>query len=134
MHAAYRLALLYCDEGRWAEAASCLEYGGESPVPRHFLDEAVLGLAGRARVAGHRGSLAEAVALARRGVELAEQSDLLNLRARAWLALAEVQRRQGTSAETDRAVAAALRLYQAKGNVAAAARIDGMRAHESAPA
>ena len=45
-----------------------------------------------ARLAAHRGELAEAVALAQRAVELAERSDMLNLRARVWLALAEVQR------------------------------------------
>ena len=39
---------------------------------------------------------------------------------RAWLALAEVQLHNGDAVEADAAVAAALRLYEAKGNVAAA--------------
>ena len=45
---------------------------------------------------------------------------MLNLRARIWLALAEVQRAAGHAAEADAAVATALGLYEQKGNVAAA--------------
>ena len=55
-------------------------------------------------------------------------SDNLNLRARAWLALAEVQRAAGDGAEADAAVAEAIRLYEAKGNVAAAAAVRATRA------
>jgi hypothetical protein len=81
----------------------------------------VLGLAARARIAAHRGDTAGAVALAQRAVELADQSDMLNLRARVWLALAEVQRCNGQKTKADAAAAAALRLYESKGNVTAAA-------------
>ena len=68
----------------------------------------------RGAARGARGRLAEAVALAQRAVELAERSDCLNLRARAWLALAEVQRAAGAAAEADAAVAAGVRLYEAE--------------------
>ena len=44
-------------------------------------------------------------------------------RARVWLALAEVRRAAGLTAEADAAVAAALELYEQKGNIAAAARV-----------
>jgi tetratricopeptide (TPR) repeat protein len=123
MHAAYHLALLYCDDGRWDEAEHWLEYGEEIPVPEHFLHEAVLGLAARARVVAHRGRVDEGLALARRGVSLAEQGEMPNLTARTWLALAEVERRSGRASEADAAVAPALRLYEEKGNVTAAAAL-----------
>ena len=55
-----------------------------------------------------------------RAVELAERSDMLERRGRRWLALAEVQRAAGDTAEADAAVATALELYEQKGNVAAA--------------
>jgi DNA-binding SARP family transcriptional activator len=120
MNAAYRLAVLYCDEGRWDDAANCLAYGREVPVPPST-GTAVHRLAAEARLAAHRGRLAEALTLAQRAVECAEPTDNLNLRARIWLALAEVQRAGG--AEAAAAVAAAIRLYEAKGNVAAVARL-----------
>jgi tetratricopeptide (TPR) repeat protein len=121
MQAAYHLALLYCDEGRWDAAERCLAYGRDVPVPTYFRREAVVGLAARARLAAHRGELAEAVTLAQRAVELAELSDLLNVRARVWQAVAEVQRANGETAAAETAVARALELYEQKGNVAAAA-------------
>jgi tetratricopeptide (TPR) repeat protein len=109
------LALLYCDDGRWDEAERCLEYGREIPT---------FGLAARARVAAHRGDLGEALSLARRGVELAGESNGV-----CWLALAEVLRANGEDAEADTAVETAVRIWDRKGNVAAVARL---RATESA--
>jgi tetratricopeptide (TPR) repeat protein len=123
LNAADRLALLCCDQGRWDEAAECLSYGGDIDEPHLFRLEAVLRLAARARLNAHRGELAQALTLARRAVEFTEGTDLLDLRAQTWLALAEVQRTRGATAEADAAVAAALRLYDTKGNVAAAGRL-----------
>jgi len=120
---AYRLALLYCDEGRWDDAERRLAYGRELPALTHFREEAVLRLAGRARVAAHHGRTGEAVGLATNAVALAQQSDMLNLRGRVWEALAEVQRAAGREADAAVAVAAALVLYEQKENVAAAARL-----------
>jgi tetratricopeptide (TPR) repeat protein len=122
MSAAYDLAHLYCDEGRWEDAERCLDYG------RDVLEIKNLTVSGpryavSARVAAHRGEHAQALELAQRGVELAEPSDTLNLRARVWLALAEVRRRAGAEAEARTAAAAALELYEQKGNVAAAAHV-----------
>jgi hypothetical protein len=62
------------------------------------------------------------VRLAQRAVELAERTDDLNFKARIWLALAEVQRASGQTSEADAAVATALKLYEQKGNIAAAVR------------
>jgi tetratricopeptide (TPR) repeat protein len=128
METAYHLALLYCDDGKWHDAERCLDYGSEVPVPTCFRVDVVYGLAARARVAAHRGDLDEALVLARRGVELADVSDGLNLRARVWLVLAEVLRATADDAEADAATREAIRLYETKGNVVAAAllRPDGL--------
>lgn len=123
MQAAYELAHLYCDDGRWDDAERCLAYGRDFPESTHYRRETVLGLAGRARLAAQRGGLGQAEGLARRGVELAERSDMLNVRARAWLACAEVEQANGRRARADSALEAALALYEQKGNVAAAARV-----------
>ena len=123
MQAAYELAHLYCDDGRWDDAERCLAYGRDFPEPTHYRRESVLGLAGRARLAAHRGGLVQAEQLARRGVELAERSDMLNVRARAWLASAEVEQANGRRGTADSALQSAVALYEQKGNVAAIARI-----------
>ena len=83
----------------------------------------VLRLASRGRLAAARGNLAEGLELAQVAVEVAERGGWLNYTAIAWLALAEVQRTDGRAAEADAAVAKALRIYEGKGNVAAAARV-----------
>jgi hypothetical protein len=120
MQAAYRLALLHCEDGRWDEAESCLAYGRDVALPRTTATAANR-LAAEALVAAHRGPPAEALPVARAAVEGAETTDNLNLRARMWLALADVQRAAAEPA--DAAVTEALRLYHAKGNVAAAASV-----------
>ncbi len=121
--AAWRLALLYCDEGRWAEAADCLAYGRDVPEPADFRPSTVLRLAADARVAAHDGKIAEALRLAGRAVELAGRGEMLNLTARVYLAYAEVHRRCGDTAAAGAARVTALRLYEAKGNIAAATRL-----------
>src|SRR5262249_16790885 len=123
MQAVYRLALLCCDESRWEDAERWTEYGRDVPVPEHFLSWAVLGLAARSRVAAHPGHLEPAPELGRRGAKLAERSHETNLRASPWLVLGEVHRKRCETEEADGAVVAALRLYEAKGNVAAAGRV-----------
>jgi DNA-binding SARP family transcriptional activator len=120
VRAASLLALLYCDEERWDEAAACLAYGRELPEPTHFRPAVVLQLAAEARLAGHRGEHAEAVMRAQRAVRLAQRSDRLNLTARVWLALSQVYRDIGQIADADTAAAEALGLYETKGNIAAA--------------
>ena len=122
MSAAFQLAHLYCDDGRWDDAEECLVFYRGVPDPAG-VPWAARRLAAEARVAAHRGELVEAAALARRAVEITEGTDMLNIRARVWLALAEVQRAAGDTAEADAAVARALELYEQKGNVAAAAAL-----------
>jgi DNA-binding SARP family transcriptional activator/tetratricopeptide (TPR) repeat protein len=123
MQAAYRLALLCCDQRCWDEAERWTEYGRDVPIPDHFLNWPVLRLAARSRIAARRGELDPAVEIGRRAVELAERSDATNLRAGTWLALAEVHRARDEASEAAAAVAAALRLYDEKGNVTAAGRV-----------
>jgi tetratricopeptide (TPR) repeat protein len=123
MQAAYELGLLYCEEGRWDDAAECVAYGNEVPEPVFYRPEAVLRVFLEARLAAHDGALDEAAASARRGVEQLEPTDLLGARARAWLTVAEVERMSRHDTEADAAVGTALELYDAKGNVAAAARL-----------
>jgi hypothetical protein len=116
-------ALLLCDSGRWDEAERGLCYGAELPEPVFFRHGTVWYLAARARVAAHRGELAEALALARRALDLAEPTDALSLRARVWLATGAVQRAAGAVGEAEAAVANALALFEQKGNTASAARV-----------
>jgi len=70
-----------------------------------------------------RGEVGTALELAEQAVEITERCDLSNRRALVWLSLAEVRRAAGQHDEADVAVAAALGLYEAKGNVAAAENI-----------
>jgi len=83
-----------------------------------------------ARLAAQCGELAEALSLARGAVELTEQTDWSNPATPAWLALAEVLRQDDEVAEADAAVAAAVRICEEKGNVAA---IAGLRAGARSP-
>jgi hypothetical protein len=68
------------------------------------------------------GQAGEAIALAREAVGLLEPTDLLSHRADAMLDLAEVLRACAQDGDRRGAVQTALQLYEAKGNVAAAAR------------
>jgi tetratricopeptide (TPR) repeat protein len=122
IRAASLLALLYADEGRWDEVERYLAYGRDAPRPAHLLATPVR-LAADARLAAHRGELGEALKLARRAAEIAEAGGRPNISARVQLALAEVQRAAGHDSEADAAVAAALALYEQKGNLAASARL-----------
>jgi DNA-binding SARP family transcriptional activator len=126
LHAA-RLALIYCDQGRWQEAAGALVYGEEVDrmPPVYGKVYSFIRLAARARVAAHRGEFSDAVELAQAAVEVAERTDRLNDRALAWLALAEVQSAAGNHAEAEDAVKRALELYERKGNVGAATLVAG---------
>ena len=128
LEVAAHLALNYCDQGRWDEAADYLAYGQEidQAPPVYGKVYPYLRFAARARVAAHLGKHAEAIKLAQTGVEIAERHDWLNDRARVSLALAEVQQAAGNPSAAVAAVATALELYERKGNIAAAARLRGV--------
>ncbi|HEX5895988.1 MAG TPA: BTAD domain-containing putative transcriptional regulator [Thermoleophilaceae bacterium] len=76
----------------------------------------------QAKVLAHEGRGEEAESLAREAVTLAEPTDLLLHRGDAMLDLAEVLRTCERIEESDHAAFTALKLYELKGNVAAAAR------------
>jgi tetratricopeptide (TPR) repeat protein len=122
INAAFRLANLRCDGGRFDSAAECLaDYhhfpGAVNPPADTYR------LAARARIAAHRGELAEASTLARDAGEAADRVDLLNQRAHIWLGVAEAHRTAGETAEADAALARAVELYEQKGNISAVRRL-----------
>ena len=67
VRAAYHLAFLYCDHGRWVDAADCVLYGRDSPLACPTAG-AIYRRTVQARLAAHHGRVAEALALAERGV------------------------------------------------------------------
>jgi class 3 adenylate cyclase/tetratricopeptide (TPR) repeat protein len=75
----------------------------------------------RARTRVRSGGFVEALDLAREAVEMTAQGDDLNLRADALLAQADVLLTGGRQAEAREKAAAAIALYERKGNVVAAA-------------
>ena len=76
-----------------------------------------------AKVLAYRGELGRALELARSAVASGEATDMLDLRADAHADLATVLTAAGRRAEAGTALAAALRLYQAKGNEVSAAAV-----------
>jgi ATP/maltotriose-dependent transcriptional regulator MalT len=119
MGTACHLADFYCDERRWVDAEECLALYRGTPA-QSDVKTVGMTLAVEARLAAHHGDPEEGIALAKRAVELARTTDALNWSARIWIALAEVRQAAGLAAEADAAVAAALGLYEQKGNVARA--------------
>ena len=120
VNTALALARLYCDQGRFDEAARMLTYGPEAQAgwraPYRF--------AVQARLAAHEGRLDEAIALGERAVEGAEALPYnLERRASMWASLATVLDTSGRSSAAESARATALELYERKGNIAAAARL-----------
>ena len=75
----------------------------------------------RAKLLAHRGDVEEAERLAREATTLASGTDFLDSRARAVADLAEVLRLAGRPKEAAAAVEEVIRLYEEKGNIAAAA-------------
>jgi tetratricopeptide (TPR) repeat protein len=75
-----------------------------------------------ARVLAERGNLAEAERLAREAVAMAQQTDMIDMRATALVDLAEVLVLGGRTGEATSLAREALGLYQHKGNLVLAAR------------
>jgi class 3 adenylate cyclase/tetratricopeptide (TPR) repeat protein len=91
----------------------------------------------RAKLSARNGDLEEAVRLGRQAVAMARGTDFLDLQAMALADLGEVLRLAGQPTESADASHEALRLYEAKGNVAAAgklrARLAASQVDASAP-
>jgi tetratricopeptide (TPR) repeat protein len=123
------LALLYESQGRWEEAAEYLAYGQEIDAlpPAKGKIYTPLRMAARARLAAYEQRVDEAVAIAQAAVDLVGDGEWLNDVAPAWLALAEAQRAAERHEEADAAFAAAIRLYERKGNLTALARLTSVQ-------
>ena len=83
----------------------------------------VLWRSARAKSRARRGELAEAEALARKAVALAEQTDLLNTRGDTLTDLAEVLARAGRPAEAASALEQAAERFERKGNLVSLERV-----------
>jgi class 3 adenylate cyclase len=116
---AYRLAGLYCDDGRWDAAEQQMAEYRDAPVPAG--GTGALGFAVAARLAANAGNHTQSETLARRAVAIAGRIDELNTSGLVWTWAAEVEAAAGRdpAAALTRAVA----LYEAKGNVTAARRL-----------
>jgi tetratricopeptide (TPR) repeat protein len=119
MDAAYRLAGLYCDDGRWEEAERQMAEYREAPLPAGHAG--AVSLAVEARLAANAGEYDRAQSLARQAQGIADQTDTLNSAALVWTAVAEVEKAAG--ADPEPALGRAAALYEAKGNITAAARV-----------
>jgi DNA-binding SARP family transcriptional activator len=105
--------------GRLAEADARLEQAAECAA-RNDLNAQISWRPVRAKVLAANRRSQEAEALAREAVSLAEQTDALNLHAKALLDLAEVLKLGGNGGEPADHVSSAIALYERKGNAVAA--------------
>jgi class 3 adenylate cyclase/tetratricopeptide (TPR) repeat protein len=114
------LAQAVAAQGRHDEAEHFIQVSREAAAGEDFLAQ-VIGQGVLARILAARGRLADAEALARAAVAVAEQTDFLIHRGDALLELAQVLGAAGRAPEARAAVGRALDLYQRKGNLLAAA-------------
>ena len=113
------LARLTSEEGREDEAEQLAQVAEESAAKGDVTTQ-VRRRAAQAKVLAGRGEIGEAEALAREAVSLTEGTQFPDWRADTLLDLADVLRTAGRPEEANAATRDALRLYEAKGNVAAA--------------
>jgi class 3 adenylate cyclase/tetratricopeptide (TPR) repeat protein len=118
--AANRLASLYCDEGRVAEAAGFHAYGREEDIGER---QHPLWLSVEARLVAHEGRLDVAAELAKRSTEDAENRGRPSEAAELLATAARVERAAGRTAEAETSTTRALALFEGKGNLAGATRL-----------
>jgi tetratricopeptide (TPR) repeat protein len=121
--AAALLAEALAAQGRDAEAESWTELPDEAVVAGDVLAQVTWGTA-RAKALARAGRVDEAERLAHEIAAIADDTDALNMRGDATLALATVLRSAGRDDEAAAAAVDALTLYGAKGNLAAVARVE----------
>jgi predicted ATPase/DNA-binding SARP family transcriptional activator len=88
----------------------------------HDIAAAVYLHATRAKLLARRGEDRRAQRTANRALKLCEPTDLLDLRADAYMDFAEVATLRGMLADADRAIERAVKLYERKGNVVSAGK------------
>jgi predicted ATPase/class 3 adenylate cyclase len=113
------LAHALVDQGRIDEADRFTALS-RSAAAEDDVASQVLWRSAQARILVVRGALDEAEALARRAIELVEQTDDVNMHADTLAVLADVLVAQRRPEEASPALDRAVELYEAKGNVAAA--------------
>jgi len=120
--AALGLARMYCDEGRWEEAADFASYGRDAPEGKTH-PRSIGRLVIEGRLKAHDGRTAEAMVMLEQAIAATEAHHPhgLTSRAQSWQAYAEVQRAAGKPA--DAALSTAIELYEQKGNIAASAAL-----------
>ncbi len=130
-HAIVELARLYCDQGRWDEAAEAmaeadslgrdLQRAGRTGIARE--------IAVKARLAAYLGS-PDAVPQAEEAVQHSERRmGDLTTRAIVSFALAEVERSAGLAGQANAPLERAVELFELKGNIAAVAALERRRGH-----
>jgi tetratricopeptide (TPR) repeat protein len=122
--------------GRYGEADRLASFT-EATAPAYDVQTQARWRRMRAKLLARAGEAATAGRLAREAVALADRCEAPNVQADARVDLAEVLGRSGREEESSDALAAALRLYEKKGNVASAERAAGLlrekRSARSAP-
>ena len=114
------LAYALCELGRLADADEVVTYA-QGITTDDDIASVMIGQSVRARLAARSGDVGEGIRLAESALALAQSTDELNVQARGNLVLAEVLRLAGRPRDASAAVARAVGLYEAKGNVAGAA-------------
>jgi tetratricopeptide (TPR) repeat protein len=113
------------EQGRYDDAFELLEMIDEIPAPTDR-ERQIKRTGVPARLLARRGQIEEAERLARQGVAVAGDTEFVGLHADVLLDLAEVLRLAGRVGEAEATTAEAVRLYERKGNVAAAVRAGGL--------
>jgi class 3 adenylate cyclase/tetratricopeptide (TPR) repeat protein len=108
-------------QGRFEEAASFVNTSERSAALEDAMSQ-ILWRSTRAKLLARGGDPDEAEQLANEAVELAEQTDGLNVHAAAVMSLAEVRRLTGSGTSAAAALETAIRLYEQKENLVAAMR------------
>jgi class 3 adenylate cyclase len=109
-------------QNRWTEAEAYMEISALAAAPDD-LDAQVRWRGVGARLSARTGNLAEADRLAGEALRFAEMTDFLDLHADSLVVRAEVLMLQTRRTESAAALAAALALYERKGNVVSAAEV-----------
>jgi tetratricopeptide (TPR) repeat protein len=109
-------------QDRPVDAAAAVAGIDDVPAPKD-LEWRIKRLAARGKLAALEGHAEQALTQARTAVALADPTEMFLFRADAWRDLAEVAHSCGEAEEAVAARATALRLYRAKGNVAAARQL-----------
>ncbi|HZC28840.1 MAG TPA: hypothetical protein VE269_03790, partial [Gaiellaceae bacterium] len=115
------LALVLCELDRFDEAEQFADAAERSSSPGDIATNVIIRRA-RAKILAAHGDAGGAAELARAAVQLAEQTDWLQLHADALVDLAELQHGLGRAGAAERCVQAAISLYEAKGIDVAAER------------